>query len=69
MQIDDRLIHLQLLKFSVNNMLQYFLQTTGLSLTLPYAREIDTITWKVLLDYWDVPEQDRFNKDFQSVFC
>ena len=22
----------------------------------------------LLLDYLDVPEQDRFNKDFQSVF-
>lgn len=67
-QVDDGLIHLQLLKFSVNNMLPYFLRTTGPALTLPYAKEIDALVWRALLDYSEVPEQDRSSETFRTAF-
>jgi hypothetical protein len=67
-QVDDGLIHLQLLKFSVNNMLPYFLRTTSPGLTVPYAKNVDALIWKAILDFSDVSEQDRSSEVFRTVF-
>lgn len=66
--VDDGLIHLQLHKFSVNAMLPYFLRTTKPTLSVPYAKQIDALIWKAVLDFSDVAPQDRDNDSMLSVF-
>ena len=67
-QVDDGLIHLQLLKFSVNNMLPYFLRTTSPAISRPYAQQVDALTWNALLDFSEVPTQDREDQALRPAF-
>ncbi len=67
--IDDGLIHLQLHKFSVNSMLPYFLRTASPEVTTSHARRIDALIWKALLDFSQVPEDDREKPALGSVFA
>jgi hypothetical protein len=67
--VDDGLIHLQLHKFSVNSMLPYFLRTASPEVTTSHARRIDALIWKALLDFSQVPEDDRENPALSSVFA
>lgn len=66
--VDDGLIHLQLLKFSVNSMLPYFLRTISPDLTVPHARRTDALVLKALLDFSEVPHADRVASSLRSVF-
>ncbi len=58
-KVDDGLIHLQLHKFSVNSMLPYFLRTTSPAVTMQHAQRIDALVWEALLDFSEVPLEDR----------
>lgn len=68
-RVDDGLIHLQLIKFSVNSMLPYFLRTTSPELTALHARRIDDRIWRALLDFSDVPNEDRHQQALRSIFA
>ena len=66
--VDDGLVHLQLHKFSVNAMLPYFLRTTSPSLTQQHAQRVDDLIWEALLDFSEVPSDDREDDALQAVF-
>ena len=53
--VDDGLIHLQLHKFCVNAMLQYFLRTTSPELTAEFTQLVDRHMLQAILDFSEVP--------------
>ncbi len=67
-EVDDGLIHLQLHKFSTNAMLQYFLRTTRPALTEAHAQLVDEVIWKALLDFSEVPLDEREDASLQEIF-
>jgi hypothetical protein len=67
--VNDGLIHLQLHKFSVNSMVPYFLRTASPEVTTSHARRIDTLIWKALLDFSQVPEDYQEKPALSSVFA
>ena len=68
-KVDDGLIHLQLHKFSVNFMLQYFLCTTSPATTIQHAQRIDSLIWEALLDFSEVPLEDRTSDTQRTLFA
>jgi len=66
--IDDGLIHLQLHKFCINPMLQYFLRTTSPALTLEFAQRVDLLIWQAILDFSHMPLEERTDEALQAVF-
>ena len=66
--VDDGLIHLQLHRFCVNTMLQYFLRTTSPALTAEFTQLIDRCMLQAILDFSKVPEEDRNDASLQEVF-
>lgn len=66
--VNDGLIHLQLHKFCVNTMLPYFLRTTSPALTAEFAQQIDRLIWTALLDFSEVPDEDRNDVLFQQSY-
>jgi hypothetical protein len=68
MEVDDGLVHLQLQKFSTNAMLPYFLRTTSPALTTAHAQQVDELIWQRLLDFSEVPLEDREEESLLTVF-
>jgi hypothetical protein len=68
MEVDDGLVHLQLQKFSTNAMLPYFLRTTSPALTTAHAQQVDALIWQRLLDFSEVPLEDREKESLFTAF-
>jgi hypothetical protein len=68
MEVDDGLVHLQLQKFSTNAMLPYFLRTTSPALTTAHAQQVDALIWQRLLDFSEVPLEDREEESLFTAF-
>ncbi len=67
-QVDDWLIHLQLNKFSTNAMLPYFLRTASPALTRAHVMRVDNLIWNAVLDFSDVPTDEREDPSLHATF-